>query len=307
MRKNIFVSFVVSLLLLAPNALLAEERYMSSTIDDVIKLNAPKDNQEHAYAIGGGGIFISTDSDLDDTGGGSAIARFTYLEVVSLEGNIDVFEVSVDKGGFDGDIFAVPTLVKVLLHSPAFGPVRFYVMGGLGLQFNDADVTADPLVAQLRGDLVNAPSQDAINIANAVLIQANAEATAASLAVGAGVDAGDIARAQASQEAANSRALQATEALRLARQAQKINLNQIIVPSGLSVDLDVDNGVVYVFGAGVDVKLADNCFWNTEVRYQKGDFDLTGSVNVPGLGKIKIDDEFDFDVIVVRTGFLIRI
>ena len=136
---------------------------------------------------------------------------------------------------------------------------------------------------------------------------ANAEATAATTVVSAATTSDAIAQAQGIADAANSRALEASEALAAAQQTQVIDLSQVNLPAGLVVDLDIEDGFIYTVGAGVDVKVTKNIYWNTEIRYQMAEFDLSGSIVVPELGTVKIDDEIDFDIIVLRTGILIRI
>ena len=73
------------------------------------------------------------------------------------------------------------------------------------------------------------------------------------------------------------------------------------------LDLDVDDAFISTVGAGVDVVIAEGVILNFEGRYQFAEFDLHGSVLVPGIGTVKIDDDVNLDSWVLRAGVLLEL
>lgn len=313
-------SFIIlSLILFMPVQAKSEFRFESTTTDNVITLNAPKDAPVHVTSVGGAFNFIQVDSDFDDAPGGVAISRYTYRNIVSVEGTASFNEFDVDVTGFDGDVFGVPLFTNLLFHSPWWNNIRFYVMGGIGFQFNDADVDVDLSRASVDGKVVTLPTLAGIEDANNRLIEANGRVSFLSsststttgatttTSTAAATEDSTIAR-DAALAAARADANLAAADLAAARNAKETNLKDVVIPAGTaSVNVDIDDGFVYILGAGVDIRLAENLLGNIEVGYQVADFDVSGELSVPGLGIVKVDDELSLDAFLVRIGFLIEL
>ncbi len=309
--------FLISLFF-CPQSVYSEINFQSTTIEDVITLNAPKNVKVHVWSAGGAINFVAVDSDLvDDELGGTAILRYTYRDKVSLEKTLSFNEFSFEGKGFDGDVFGVPVLAKLLFHSAWYNNVRFYALGGVGIQYNDADIEANLSRADLDGKVITLPTQAAIEAANNRLIEANARvsflSSSTSTTTGATTTT-STASATASSTIARDAALAAAEsdanqagADLIAVQRTGIrDLKDVVLPAGTKVDIDVDDALVWLLGAGVDVAVAKNILLNFEAAYHFAYFDLSGSVAVPGVGTIKIDDEEDAHALYLRAGVLVE-
>lgn len=303
-------------LLTLPNAVFSAYHFESTTVEDVITLNAPKKAAKHSSFVGGGVNFMYVDSFLDNSVGGEAFYRYTYQETISLEPTIAFNNFSIEAKGFDGDVFGVPVLINVLLHSPWWNNMRFYVLGGGGFQFNDADVEVDLVDSGVKGKLVLPPTLSAIEAAKAELTEAGGKVdflSGATTTTTGATTTTSTAAATEDETIAKKAALEAAESdvdlaeAKLAEtlKTKKVDLKSVAIPAGTKVDLDVDNGIVYTLGAGVDIQVAKNLFLNIEARYQFAEFDVSGSLDLPGFGVIKVDDQKEVEAFLLRVGVLI--
>ncbi len=302
--------------LILPSAVFSEYHFQSTTVEDVITLNAPKKAAKHSFAVGGGVNFMYVDSFLDDSVGGEAFYRYTYQETISLEPTVAFNNFSVEAKGFDGDVFGIPILCNVLLHSPWWNKMRFYVLGGMGFQFNDGDLEVDVAESGVDGKLVVPPTLAGFESANNELIEAEARVTFLSSSTStttgattttstAAATAGDTIKKEAALAAAESDVDLAEAKLAEVLKTKEIDLKSVAIPAGTKVDVDVDNGFVYTLGAGVDIEIAKNLFLNVEARYQFAEFDVNGSLDLPGFGVVKVDDQKEVEAFLLRVGVLI--
>jgi len=298
-----FNLFLLIVFVLHPSSVFAGREFnRSSTTKDVVELNAPKDAPRHQFFIGGGVNFIYVDSDIgDDEVGGAVVTRYTYLDTISLQKQADFTNYSVDEKGFDGDVFGIPTLFTLLLHSPWWKNMRLYVIGGIGKQFNDSDLEVDVGVSGIDGLLIVPPDDATVLLASDTKILADAKVTTFS-----GIIVPTV-KTESAKAAAEADAALAAEALTFALATKEVPLEFIDVPPGTIVDVDVDDGYVWTVGGGIDVKVTEDMLLNFEARYQCTHFDFSGKLDVPGLGVFKIDDEETFYTWVFRAGVLIRL
>lgn len=322
-KKGLF--FLFSAFIFIPLPAFGEMNFQSTTTEDVITLNAPqrtnapKPIQRHAFFVGGFANLVYVDSDiLDDVAGGGVSSRYTYMESVSFELNTEFNQFDFDKRGFNGDIFSVPTLFNFLLHSPWWNNVRFYVLGGVGYQFNDADASVDVVESGLDGSVAFPVNAAAVEAANNALIDANAKVTAlsssssssstSSTTTSSSSTVGSTIRREAALAAAQADANIAAANLAAARQVQVRDLKSVVLPSNTPrVDIEVDDAFIATLGAGVDIRITPDLLFNIEGRYQYAEYDIEGSVFVPGFGTISIDDKEDFDALFLKAGFLLRL
>jgi len=136
MKHRYFHPLFWVLCLFLPGQLLAEEE---TPYLDKIFLDEPTDVVEHAFYVGGTFDVAIENSDSIKSGlGGTAFGRYTFRENISFEPSIGFYGSDIGLKGVDGDLFAVPLLANVLVHSK-WGRLSFYFMGGIGYQFNDSD------------------------------------------------------------------------------------------------------------------------------------------------------------------------
>lgn len=131
-----------------PNLFAEEKLYQTG---ETSSIEFKKEIPVLSFLVGGGGNVVVSNSNIIDTiAGGGVKTRITFQDFISIESSLDFNRFPIqnaDSGTYDispfssdvkGDLFSIPFLHMVLIHTPLWNNMSFYGGGGVGYQFNDA-------------------------------------------------------------------------------------------------------------------------------------------------------------------------